>query len=199
MTVATDPKLRLVWRSAKNVIGSYFMHAFSGRRRRSVCGKAFAANCMDRTRQTRRGTPRCKLCVRVVDAVVADRAVESRAYWDNADVVARFFRKTRREPTTGCLIWLGKPGQPFGYGAFSITNFASGPRQFKVGAHRFALAIKLRRWPHPAALHTCDNPICVEADHLIEGTQLDNMRDMARKRRRGKPFPGSRAMQGAHV
>jgi hypothetical protein len=37
-------------------------------------------------------------------------------------------------------------------------------------------------------MHTCDNPLCVNPDHLIQGTQLQNITDMHEKGR-GR-FPG---------
>lgn len=33
--------------------------------------------------------------------------------------------------------------------------------------------------------HTCDNPRCVNLDHLIGGTQVDNMLDMLQRGRQG--------------
>jgi hypothetical protein len=49
-----------------------------------------------------------------------------------------------------------------------------------VLVHREALERKLGRSIRPKmqALHHCDNPSCMEPEHLYEGTRSDNMRDM---------------------
>lgn len=50
-------------------------------------------------------------------------------------------------------------------------------------AHRVALAAALGRPLDGHALHHCDNPPCCNPAHLYEGTQVDNMRDRARRGR----------------
>lgn len=43
--------------------------------------------------------------------------------------------------------------------------------------------------PIPAGMklrHTCDNPACIRPDHLILGTQADNMRDKVERNRQTK-------------
>ena len=60
-------------------------------------------------------------------------------------------------------------------------------------ASRDGRLVSIHRWtweqqhgPLPRSvfvLHRCDNPPCYEIEHLFLGTQFDNMRDMAAKRR----------------
>lgn len=61
---------------------------------------------------------------------------------------------------------------------------------------RIILARKLGRLLKPMyhALHTCDRPNCVEASHLWEGTNLDNIKDCVVKGRHWtKTHPEKRA------
>lgn len=65
-----------------------------------------------------------------------------------------------------------------GYGIFSYRG------RYSAAAHR--VAVELFVGPFDPALHVChrcDNPPCINPDHLFLGTHEDNMRDMARKGR----------------
>jgi len=88
----------------------------------------------------------------------------------------RFYAKISKIPTErGCLEWMA--GLRNGYGHFNIR------KQF-VYAHRFAW--ELVNGPVPDDLvvcHHCDNPRCVNTDHLFLGTKADNTHDMIEKGR----------------
>jgi hypothetical protein len=79
---------------------------------------------------------------------------------------------------TPCTEWSG-PINASGYGARSIKGKS-------WLAHRAAWTEV--NGPIPAGmyvLHRCDNPPCVNVEHLWIGTQLDNMRDCKAKGRQG--------------
>ena len=76
----------------------------------------------------------------------------------------------------GCHLWLGSL-DPCGYGTFSFNGK-------NTKAHRFAWSVKNGEIPKGMMIcHHCDNPSCVNPDHLFIGTQFDNMRDMHDKNR----------------
>lgn len=85
-----------------------------------------------------------------------------------------------RRPTrldTPCIEWQGTTNDR-GYGIRSVNG-----RQ--VRAHRAAVA-ETDGWDAiegKVVMHLCDNPPCVRRDHLIIGTQRDNLADMWAKGR----------------
>src|SRR5712671_2175488 len=97
--------------------------------------------------------------------------------------IAQVFWK-RVKKTTGCWYWTGSRRQPrgaLGWGGYGVLCPKRGERHY---AHR--LSWELHYGPIPTGmnvLHACDVPHCVRPDHLFLGTQLDNMRDAAQKRR----------------
>lgn len=72
-----------------------------------------------------------------------------------------------------CWNWEGALDS-LGYGHLSI-------KCVKVLAHRFSFAVFNGRDPQKFVCHRCDNPRCVNPDHLFEGTQTDNMHDCSVK------------------
>lgn len=82
-------------------------------------------------------------------------------------------------PETGCWNWV-KGTDTCGYGIF----YPYGAAAPKIRAHRYSYMI--HKGPIPEGLyvcHTCDNPGCVNPDHLWLGTHTENMRDKERKGR----------------
>lgn len=91
----------------------------------------------------------------------------------------RFDRKLR-QADNGCLEWTGSRGH-FGHGFFLLSF---NPNR-QIAAHRFAW--ERANGPIPdglCVLHHCDNPPCVNVDHLFLGTRADNVADMDAKGRR---------------
>lgn len=78
--------------------------------------------------------------------------------------------------TGDCWLWKGALGGT-AYGAYAIdgTHYA---------AHRIAVVLSGRTLEDgQVVLHSCDNRLCVNPNHLTVGTQRDNVRDAVAKGR----------------
>ena len=96
----------------------------------------------------------------------------------HASATDRFWRHV--EKNDGAC-WLWKGGFRGAYGKMQVGGKCSQ----SISAHRFSF--ELHNGPIPdgmIVMHKCDNPPCVNPDHLKIGTYKDNMDDMAAKGRR---------------
>lgn len=97
--------------------------------------------------------------------------------WLNEKFIGRFNQKFDSSGgPDACWPWLRVTGNG-GYGEMKYKRLPH--RNITCRAHRMALILKLQRGITPGlmALHSCDNPVCVNPAHLREGTALDNRRD----------------------
>lgn len=87
----------------------------------------------------------------------------------------RFMAKVLVNQKSNCWEWTGS--KILGYGRFRTDDGV-------IAAHHFLL--NPRPVPPMKALHKCDNPACVNPEHIWIGTQMENVHDCMRKGRRGK-------------
>jgi hypothetical protein len=77
---------------------------------------------------------------------------------------------------SGCWEWQGKL-DCYGYGVFKV-----GDKSYK--AHRYSYELYKDSFDKSLhVLHRCDNPRCVNPDHLFLGTNRDNIQDKVNKGR----------------
>lgn len=95
----------------------------------------------------------------------------------------RFWKQVRK--TEGCWLWMASKDQD-GYGIFNgVCGGVSCTR-----AHRFSYVLGTGEIPGKGLVirHTCDNPSCVNPEHLVLGTSKENSQDMIS---RGRHLAGS--------
>ena len=103
--------------------------------------------------------------------------------------IVEFEKRINKDAPNGCWLWMwGKNSKGYGY---------TGPMGKTRGAHRVSYELYKGEIPHGMLVcHKCDNPSCVNPEHLFVGTQSDNIMDASSKGRlfimRGSSHPGSK-------
>lgn len=93
----------------------------------------------------------------------------------------RLLNHTKEE--NGCWIWCS--GTRSGYGAIKVKGKT-------LSAHRYSYMLNCGDIPKGMFVcHTCDNPKCINPDHLFLGTNSDNMKDAYKKGRLTLPTSGN--------
>jgi hypothetical protein len=88
----------------------------------------------------------------------------------------RFWSKVDKRGPDECWPWVGGvDGRGYGRSRYNGSG--------RTTAHRIAWQLANGRDALLFVLHRCDNPVCCNPAHLWEGTQSENMRDMAAKGR----------------
>ena len=95
--------------------------------------------------------------------------------WHGNTIRSRFESKIKKEH---CWIWQASKRGNNHYGGFRVSKTS-----VKL-AHNVAYEIyKGEIPPTVKVLHTCDNPLCVNPDHLFLETQTENIKDRDNKKR----------------
>lgn len=89
---------------------------------------------------------------------------------------ARTFEERLLVKESGCIEWQGSKDKN-GYGTLRLDK-----KDWK--AHRYSYTKNIGEIPKGMVIcHKCDNPSCVNPDHLFLGTTKDNSNDMVKKGR----------------
>ena len=101
------------------------------------------------------------------------------------EAINRYWSKVAKGSEDECWPWTGAR-TPAGYGQIGNGSTKHNRPRRSLATH-VALAIDGKPRPSAAhvAMHTCDNPRCVNPRHLKWGTATENMQDMWRKGRSG--------------
>lgn len=88
------------------------------------------------------------------------------------------------EPNSGCWLWGGAWDQYKGYGRIKVKGVTK-------SSHRISYeAFKGKIQKGKLVLHLCNTPSCVNPDHLMQGTQSDNIKQMYKQGRNHTNWSG---------
>jgi hypothetical protein len=96
-----------------------------------------------------------------------------------------FWQRVEKHDKQACWIWCGG-FSGWGYGIFKF-------RGVKYSAHRIAAKLAGQKIQGKIVRHTCDNPACVNPNHLLTGTHADNVADKVKRNRQSKGVNNGRA------
>lgn len=110
-------------------------------------------------------------------------------------VLEAFEDKFIPEPNSGCWLWLGPVFKNRGgYGCFSHET------EVMKRAHRVSWKLYIGDISEEThVLHSCDNVVCVNPDHLFLGDQALNMADKSFKGRQGHAQSHPKFKHGRYV
>jgi hypothetical protein len=102
-----------------------------------------------------------------------------------ASITQRFGRYVYLLLSNGCWEWRGAKNER-GYG---LIGKEGGRGAGNIRAHRLSYQIfyRVNLTKEECVCHRCDNPPCVNPDHLFVGSQQENLLDMFAKARNSKP------------
>ena len=94
--------------------------------------------------------------------------------YQSPDIKELFMRHINKHEN-GCWLWTG--GQGRGYGRFRIGD------KLVVASRASFVLFKNEELTKKLVCHHCDNPLCVNPEHLFQGTIQDNVDDKMKKGR----------------
>ena len=174
-----------------------------GRGARSHCIRGGHLLTVESTIVRKNGTRICRICRRSALAAYAEAErtgapIASLRAIGSVPREIRFWPKVNKDGPihpklkTRCWVWTAGVSR-FGYGELAIGGGK------KIRAHRFAWVLSHGPVPNGLfVLHRCDNPPCVNPEHLWLGTRVDNIADMVAKGRGSSGYRNATCCKRGH-